>query len=29
MELFAIDLFASFQFITEMKGQILNWTHLF
>lgn len=29
MELLAIDLFSSFQFITEMKGQILNWTYLF
>lgn len=28
MEPFAIDLLSSFQFITEMKGQILNWTYL-
>lgn len=26
---FTIDLFSSIPFITEMKGGIINWTHLF
>lgn len=29
METSTIELFSSITFITEMKGRVINWTHLF